>query len=343
MPHSTSLLPIVILVAAPFGCSTETTAGARDGGSADAFSDAVLDQGPAGSRPVIANVAAARLRGVRYEVRVVGTDADADWTLVQAQFFDSEGRIVSTERSTVDGARGPELDLALIAVDAFDAVEVEVIAEDSENLRSELVRVPIADARSSSLGEVCGPGEQALCASGLRCSGGTCSVPGDVARRCADPNSFVVFAAPGGPALMLGGTLELGGAPLFDSSCLPHDDGGREDLHFVRVPREGSWDLVLEPHSTTVYVHVRERCGDPSTELLCHDLPNVAVVENAPAGDLAIVVETNARFDTPSTRAYSLDVRLRPVLPSGAPCDPAGRRNRCANDACPRLSDPTCP
>jgi hypothetical protein len=41
--------------------------------------------------------------------------------------------------------------------------------------------------------------------------------------------------------------------------------------------------------------------------------------------------------------AFTLEVSLRPVLGSGAACDPAQLRNRCATGACPSGATPVCP
>ena len=63
-------------------------------------------------------------------------------------------------------------------------------------------------------------------------------------------------------------------------------------------------------------------------------------VRNVTGGTYTIFVEP---FRPGAATAFTLEVSLRPVLGSGAACDPAQLRNRCSTGACPSGATPTCP
>ena len=55
-------------------------------------------------------------------------------------------------------------------------------------------------------------------------------------------------------------------------------------------------------------------------------------VRNLGEGTYTIVVDLYAPDTAPS--AFEMEVTFRPVLATGAACDPAGTANRCAGGAC---------
>jgi hypothetical protein len=128
-----------------------------------------------------------------------------------------------------------------------------------------------------------------------------------------------------------------------------------EKVLAVTVPA-GTFDLLAttnlaaNPPELDTVLYVRTTCENETTELVCDDdyagapdgdYRSVAIVENVPAGTHFVFVDGYAPFD--ATTSIALELRLRPVLATGASCDPAGVMNRCASGACPTGAPATCP
>src|SRR5690606_16994656 len=97
-------------------------------------------------------------------------------------------------------------------------------------------------------------------------------------------------------------------------------------------------DIVIETAGTTTgttdtVLYAMTACGDPSTEVACNDDAGEdggdsrLEILDSEAVTYTIAVEVFAGVEA----ATMIDVvgRLRPVLATGAACDPAGEMNRC--------------
>ena len=182
-----------------------------------------------------------------------------------------------------------------------------------------------------------------VCAASLTCTAGTCQASAEVTAACAAATAIVV--AP--PTTMTTTATATGmlaaGAGALEGSCAP--TGGGEAVHTVVVPA-GSYDLLARTDlagtgETDTVLYVRSTCQDPSTELACNDdidfaggvVSSAVEVMDAAAGTYTIAVEPFNEIA--AAEPYEIEVALRPVLATGAACDPMGVQNRCAGGACP--------
>jgi hypothetical protein len=122
---------------------------------------------------------------------------------------------------------------------------------------------------------------------------------------------------------------------------------GLELLYGVTVPA-GDFDLEVSTAGTRTgaadtVLYAMRTCGDTSADPLtfCHDdanypddLTSVVTIENA-TGSYTFAVELYAEAPITADVPLGITFRLRPVLASGAACDPMGVENRCATSACP--------
>jgi hypothetical protein len=300
-----------------------------------------------------------RIIGERAEIVVEGTDPDMDPLGVLATFLDDTGAPVDLND---DGAADDEDQIAA-AFDNLDELEgmasytgVVSFATLGTRLTElsvtsatvQLVDEPFGLSEEATLevgvyteadyGEACS-GAMVVCARPLVCTDAVCASSPAVIAACGAATGITV-ATPTTTATstMVTGSLEAGAGALEGSCGLT---GGSEVVYSVVVPA-GSFDLVARTDlpgtgATDTVVYVRSDCEDPTSEVACDDdvggsFGSLAEVLDAPAGTYAVVVEP---FDSvAAAEPFDLEVSLRPVLATGATCDPMGVENRCGGAAC---------
>lgn len=196
-----------------------------------------------------------------------------------------------------------------------------------------------------------------VCVYPLFCSTTTmeCEAPPAIAAACAAATA-VTIAAPTGTtttSMVLTGTLTTdrgvfrGNCPEKTATDSGANTGLAEAVYAVTIPASPPVDLiattaVAATMMTDTVLYVRSACPDPTTELMCDDDIDLAAmnyqstveVRDAEPGTYTLFVEQYAGL-AEAGAPYGLQVSLRPVLATGAACDPAGVMNRCAMGACP--------
>jgi hypothetical protein len=233
---------------------------------------------------------------------------------------------------------------------------------DRPGVLSERVLTVVAQAGSIvSLGEACDATR--ICGLELACNSMSLCAPGSDRVAACGAASVVALEAPadGRATTTTRQDVLMAGAGLFTAQCSEFS-GGTEDLYLIRVP-VGRFDVILTTDSegssgeTTLdpdtILYVRRTCTDATAtsalEDECNDDITASVnqrstVEVLDVGDVeltAFVEMYNGAPEGPGVR-YELAVTLRPVLDSGASCDPSGVMNRCAGAECV-VATRTCP
>jgi hypothetical protein len=128
-----------------------------------------------------------------------------------------------------------------------------------------------------------------------------------------------------------------------------HARDGDDHRHAPDGHRRHPGDLCVSDPGTPpidTVIYVRRTCVDPSTEIACIDdldgLRAHVEILAIPAGTYAIFDERYGMM-TAMPVTVPLTVTLRPVLATGAACDPAGAMNRCAMGPCPAMGTAVCP
>ncbi|MCB9594892.1 MAG: protein kinase [Sandaracinaceae bacterium] len=241
------------------------------------------------------------------------------------------------------------------------AASAEVRVVDAIGGTSAPIRVPVVRGRIVGPEEACDATR--ACPAELTCGArGTCAPDVDRSAICRDPAPLELTAgADGRIGASVQGIVDPGPG-YFRAQCLEQWTAGREDVYRVTIPA-GAWDLVLTTdsegtaggsrRSPDTVLYARRTCLDPRPTSAPDDWCNDDItpgdgpdanqrsrleLRDVAAGDLYVFVELwgSARPDGEGER-YELDARLRPVRGAGAPCDPAGVTDRCAQGAC----DPT--
>lgn len=234
------------------------------------------------------------------------------------------------------------------------APQLRVSVVDAANLTSNELTISLLHTMTVHVGDACDTTH--LCADGVDCTGtpAVCTVPAAVVTECAGATPLTI-ATPTTATTSASTTLNFTtGMGLLEGSCVGGGGMGDEHILSVTVPATGAFDLVAEtPDMGTMgfdsLIFDRTVCGDPSTETACnddrstmpHSISSLMVTQNATAGTHFIVVDA---FETLMASATTMvTVSLRPVLGSGATCDPNGVMNRCHAAACPATGTPACP
>ena len=226
------------------------------------------------------------------------------------------------------------------------ATQARIELMDAVGGLSAAMTVPLRVVEEVGLGATCDDMHAVLLP--LVCgSSTTCEAPPEVAGACA---GAAAIAAPAPttvttPAMVTGAF--AGGAGVFTGSCGPTTES--ELIYTVSVPA-GGVDLLATTNlpgtgATDTVLYARGTCADPLTELGCADdvsrdvLSSEIELRDLAAGTYTIFVE---RYAGTTGADFALQVSLRPVLATGATCDPAGVMNRCAAGACVSATM-TCP
>lgn len=218
-----------------------------------------------------------------------------------------------------------------------------ITAYDESFAVSAELRVPIGEAMIVGLGEACGP--DAVCGAGLVCGTdpAVCNATPAATMAC-DAATLIAVPAPEGMSTSETAmtTLTAGSPGVFaaPSTCAPGAANGVERIFRVDVPA-GTFDLTFTTDltgtaMTDTILYVRGSCADAGSDLGCQD--DIAMgmtrsrveVRNATEGDYYAFVESYNGAAGP----VQIRASLRPVLATGAACDPAGVQNRCAGAAC---------
>lgn len=227
---------------------------------------------------------------------------------------------------------------------------VGVVAFDDYYAASAERRISIDGATIVGLGDTCNT--ENVCGAGLVCNATmmVCEPTPAATAACMGATAITIPAvtdtAQSGSSMV---TLPMGSTGTFTApaGCAPGMGGdptaGPERLFRVDVPA-GNYDLTFQTDrpgtgTTDTVLYVRGECGDPTDSLGCMDDINTmgmmygsrVTVMNATEGDYYAFVETYGG----GGGAVEIQATLRPVLATGAACDPAGVNNRCMTGACP--------
>lgn len=200
-------------------------------------------------------------------------------------------------------------------------------------------------------GDTCGP--LAICGPELTCdSMSLCTPAPDRVAACGLATAIDLMAPTDGRATVTTRQDVLSAGPgLFEASC-SDASGGQEDLYLVRVPA-GRFDVILTtdspgssgltPRDPDTILYVRRTCTDASSgaEAECNDdivrsenQRSTVEIRDIGGVDLSVFVEIYNGAPEGEGVRYELAATLRPVLMTGASCDPLGEENRCDLGTC---------
>ena len=306
--------------------------------------------------------------GPRVEIEISGSDGDGDVSYFGLELLDAsdapvdlngDGAVTDRDRFIRffdEDVRGMTSFTAAASFDRFGdtfdrlaVVRARLWLIDEVWATSEAAVVDVTVLDEVGLDAACDATH--VCALPLQCSSGSCTAPSTLAAACATATPLPIDTpTTDTTTATVTGTLAATGGGV-DSRC--SYTPGTEAIYTVEVPA-GSHDLLArtdlpESSMTDTVLYVRSRCEDPLSELACNDdidtrgrnyQSQVEILDVTP-GSYAVVVDPFRGLRSPS--GFGLEVALRPVLASGAACDPTGAANRCAGaTACPAATS-TCP
>ena len=266
---------------------------------------------------------------------------------------DAAGLMAWSTRSLLPSADLPLVDFCARADIACTGVGI--VAFDEFFATSAERRIDIDQATLVGLGDTCNT--ENVCGSGLVCSATmTCEPTPAATAACMGATAItippVTGTAQSGSTTF---TVPMGSTGTFSapSGCamgMGNPTAGPERLVRVAVPA-GTYDLTFATDNpgtggTDTVLYVRRTCGDPTDDLGCQDdidtrgmeYGSRVTVMNATEGDYFAFVDIYGG----AGGAVELEATLRPVLASGATCDPAGVANRCMTGSC-AAGTMTCP
>jgi hypothetical protein len=270
----------------------------------------------------------------------VGNDLD----VFDFRFGDLSGMTSWDGRVDISGM---ELRFAEVCRDpGVQCTEAVLVAYDTAFATSAPRRVPVQDATVVGIGETCD--DDHVCASSLVCNAMMVCEPTPAVTAACMAAAPITIAEPMGTATTGSATAMIpagaGGTFVAPAGCAMASGGdptaGQERIFSVAVPA-GTFDLTFQTDRpgtgmTDTVLYVRGECGDPTSNLGCQDdiargtLGSLVSVMNATEGTYFAFVETYGGAGGP----VEIQATLRPVLASGAMCDPAGAQNRCAMGVC---------
>ena len=314
-----------------------------------------------------------RIVGERTQIVATGTDADEDVIGVRATFVDAAGALVDLNGDGMENDRlSMGFDVAPVGnpftgtstlfvirlasggvylsdrLRMLGATGATLILVDEVFGESAGMSVPVRFLDEVGLGASCGA--DAGCTLDLECVSGVCEAGAEIAALC-ETSTTLTLTAPTTETTSAGHEGQLpGGHGLIESSCA--HTPGQEALFDVTVPA-GDMDLIVSTDlvgsgTTDTVVYVRTACPDRLSEPTgaCNDnfggYQSRVELRNAAAGAYTVfVVKAGHPSETPIP--YEVEVSLRPVLGTGAACDPAEVTNRCSAGACPTGGAAECP
>lgn len=291
------------------------------------------------------------------EIDVEGEDRDADAAGVVVAFLDaSKAPVIWSPMGSGSVLGGPAATF-LDPPETFEPFTRHVVLApppsepvatawvqlfDAAGGLSERLSVDVAHASWRSRGSPCDD-VSLVCRRELECREDACQPSAPVAAACAAAET-IVLDAPTEVTTSVSREGTLPASPgIFFPSCT--DGSSAEALFRVQVPDGVAADLVVTESSESsgrLGLWVRGACDDSTSELACSidrdaerrrflDLREVAPGDHWVALDGFPFAGGDRHEESP----YSLSIGLRPILPTGASCDPAGFENRCARGACP--------
>lgn len=305
-------------------------------------------------------------------IGATGMDADSDLAGIALNFLGPDGELLDIWG---DGAATMDGDVIVVTYNpapttpAYDDFVVIRAAEltlgqylrgadasaailrlfDRGNAVSGELEVPITEATLVGYQEACDATH--ACRSPMVCSTGTCEVFGDALAVCESATP-VTIATPTDTATTATVTGVTGaGYGQYSPVCVTGaGSAGAETVYAIEVPT-GTFDLLVTTDlpgtgATDTIVYVRSACPDSGSELACND--DIAYPDNTQSavelrdiapGRYSVFVEMYGGIGS-GTAPHAIQFTLRPVLATGATCDPAGVTNRCAAGAC---ASGTCP
>lgn len=332
----------------------------------------MLIQAEANSAPTLTAATARRVDDDRLEIFATGMDAQSNVVGVGVQLLGAGGMPIPADAAMAEDL-GPyffafdaEITMAAFA-DALatapgsadldgvgTATGLRLFTYDFYGARSATRDVTIDMVSEVGFGTACDATH--LCRAPNVCEAGMCVASAGTLAVCAAATAVALEAPTGATptvsmqSVMLG----TGEGETTGTGCEYTADATEKVLN-VTVPA-GSFDLIAttnlagNPVDLDTVVYVRSTCSNDTTELTCDDdyagapdgdYRSFAVVENVAAGTHAVFIDGYAPFEMATTVAVEL--RLRPVLATGAACDPMGEMNRCMGGACPASGAAVCP
>ena len=256
------------------------------------------------------------------------------------------GVMTFTERARIplDPMQIPRVGSAAFAYVRLRDVPASLSAAD--------VRTPLLGGSIALHGTTCDATH--VCSEELSCQPGTprtCQPSAARASACAAATPLVIATPTTATTSASMENVIMQGTGMFQADCAP--TLGLEDIYSVVVPSMIDVDLVLttetpgsDPMGDTV-ISVRADCVEPASSMhaWCNDddadnAPTYLsrlVIEDIDPGTYAVFVEAYQGVQPDMSLRYELSASLRPVLASGATCDPLEVHDRCDGGTC----DPT--
>ncbi len=233
----------------------------------------------------------------------------------------------------------------LNAITSTMATRARVRITDAVGAESAPLTVDITGVRQVGYGAACDMTR--VCGPTLTCTGGFCAASAATIAACAAATPVALSGAPA--TASVSGMLPMGPAVLPRPAMC--GGTGNHVLYTVTVPA-GAFDLVASTVNARTaatldtVVYALSTCANPAggpagacvDDAMGERRANL-VVQNIAAGTYTVVVAAYGSLAAPEP--FGLDVTLRPVLATGATCDPMGVMNRCSAGACPMGG--TCP
>lgn len=322
------------------------------------------------SAPVLTGGSVLNVENAQQRFTLMGSDADMDVVGFEVSFLDASGSVIAIDddgdettppvesfQFGLDGVEGEATFTGTSTVNSEgvteleDAVTARIALIDAFDLRSATMDIALTAGSFSGLGEACDATN--VCTEGLECASDVCAVPADVQAACdaatemtlSTESSAIVVTVPAGEGLLLGSC----GVTLFG----PGTTGGEA---LALVTGMAGHDIVLETTGTNTgendtVVYALTTCGDPASEVACNDdrpstddpPPTDSRLEILDSGATTYTIAVEVLGGVDAATMIDLVGRLRPVLATGAACDPAGVMNRCATAACPTTGEALCP
>lgn len=331
--------------------------------------EVVLEARP-NAAPTLTSATARRVDDDRLEIFATGADADANVVGVGVQFLAADGMPIPAD-GTMPMDVGPYL-LAFdeeVTTTAFTdqlvtgpgsadvdvvgtAVGLRIFAYDAFGARSATRDVTIGMVSEVGFGQACD--DTRICRAPNVCEAGTCVPSAETVALCRAAAAVTLEAPTGStPTTSMQTVMLAPGAGIVSASMCARS-AATERVLAVSVPA-GTFDLVAttavaaNPPELDTVLHIRSTCENEATELVCgddvdfdaEDYRSLADVLDVAEGTYYVFVDGYAAFD--AVTPVSVALQLRPVLMTGAACDPMGVMNRCAAAACPTSGPAVCP
>ncbi|MBX7195921.1 MAG: hypothetical protein K1X94_27955 [Sandaracinaceae bacterium] len=326
----------------------------------------------ANTAPTLTAASARRVDDDRLEIFATGMDAETNVEGVGLQLLAADGTALPLDAAVPDDV-GPyyyafdtavttasfAMQLATAPGSAdFDgigaAVSLRLFSYDAYGARSATRDVTIDMVTEVGFGGSCDATH--LCRAPNLCEAGTCIASPETIALCGMAAPVTLTAPTGSePTVSTQSVMLAAGGGAASGVTCDYAALASEKVLALTVPA-GSFDLIAttnvaaNPAALDTILYVRSECVNDTTELVCDDdyagapdgdYRSYALVENVPAGTQYLFVDGYAPFD--ATTTVALELRLRPVLATGAACDPMGIANRCAAAACPATGAAVCP